>query len=901
MKKWLLGLFLVVCFPAYAEQYPIADFHCGLNSNYSPLTIQDCEVQDTLNTLFDEDNAAVKRKGYDVSASTDNTKFYGGWAYTDATGNAWRIYLRDSSIVGTKGDGTFAVKIATYTAGSTVNAVTAFNKIWFVDQIQGVYSWDGTTMLNIAGSPKGKYIAAYKNRLVVSGLVSPNQSQIYISKYLDGTTWTTGSLATDPVILTAGLQDASDIVTAFYAGFNDILLIFKKQSIYALFGTDQTDFSMKVLNTEVGCIDQRSIQPYQNGLVFASGRAIEYYNGVTVTPISDKIKNYTDSILNSAYGFATWGETNSIDFSAGTIQPANQLSINIDPGNIVTSTYSKVQTLSADFTGGTLSTSIVTNDKIEFAGPIVGYTSTVDNWSFETGDLSNWDSVGGTWSIGSSAITGKLGTYYVDYSTSSTKISATVQIIDSNGTILVDKTPFSCSPDCTHFYEDVDCYSQFMNKRVKFRLNVITNTGVASLTTSRYYTFGSYIAAGQNACLSFKSIGIPVTYFDGLGFYFNPINLLSTGTYTSEIFDTSFSSSYLKANVNWTVDYSTPQFAVKTSTSVTGTWSTILTSTNTDAIAQQYVLYITTVNNASSVNDVTLFARSSGTYYSQVYNSPTLSRWENFNASYQNNSGSSLFYVRASTMPFTVLSSTPAWIAQTVNFSMATSTVGYFQMKNDLGITSSTCTPLTSDFSFNGYLGSQPPPMASAIFNQRYYLASSTAPSLGYNNIVFVLGKDFSKGPVWSLWDLKAGGLVTLNGKMYHVSGDNLGKEYQDFIGYTDAGNIITAFIRTKDYALGDFTIDKYFNSLFLYAENMGHFTLDTSYYINKTSTGYNLDQVYQDESGGILNLRLPFPYSNNTPRFGKTISFKFINSAANEQIKLLGGVLDYTPAKHIR
>lgn len=192
--------------------------------------------------------------------------------------------------------------------------------------------------------------------------------------------------------------------------------------------------------------------------------------------------------------------------------------------------------------------------------------------------------------------------------------------------------------------------------------------------------------------------------------------------------------------------------------------------------------------------------------------------------------------------------------------------------------------------------------MASATFKQRYYLSISTTVDLGYNNAVFVLGKNFEKaGPVWTLFDWQVGGFVVQNDKMYHGSSSALGKEYRDFVGYNDSGVAINSYIKTKDYNLGDITLDKIFNSLYLYAENLGPYSISTSYAVNKSDTYYSLDDVEQDESDGILNVKLPFPISSNNTNFGKTISFKFQNNSLDEQMSVIGGLLIYTPRKLIQ
>ena len=322
--KWL-PLLLFAAGIALAEsqpqKFPISAFDGGLNSNYSGLGIADNEVQDSLNVYFDGTFPVEKREGYTLCGSTDAVSMDSSWSYSDAGNNGWLIIRKPTKIIASNQGCTFTVTIATVSASDTINAVNAFGNIYFTDRTQGVYSWNGTSTTYSATSPRGSLIAEFRGRLWVSGLAHPNGNQLYSSGYLDGSNWTLGSLTTSPVLLTFGLNDSYDNITSIFSGYNDSMQIFKNLSIYALYGFDQLDFEARILNREVGCIDNRSVQPFLGGLVFASRRGIEFFDGVTVQtpPISDKVGNLLNNNSVTTFSELSWTQTLTADFNAGYV------------------------------------------------------------------------------------------------------------------------------------------------------------------------------------------------------------------------------------------------------------------------------------------------------------------------------------------------------------------------------------------------------------------------------------------------------------------------------------------------------------------------------------------------------------------------------------------------------
>lgn len=67
------------------------------------------------------------------------------------------------------------------------------------------------------------------------------------------------------------------------------LVIFKRRSIWVLYGTDPANFTLRQLRTKHGCIDARSICTYDDGVYFASQAGFERFDGTRFTLLSDPV------------------------------------------------------------------------------------------------------------------------------------------------------------------------------------------------------------------------------------------------------------------------------------------------------------------------------------------------------------------------------------------------------------------------------------------------------------------------------------------------------------------------------------------------------------------------------------------------------------------------------------
>jgi hypothetical protein len=389
-------------------------------------------------------------------------------------------------------------------------------------------------------------------------------------------------------------------------------------------------------------------------------------------------------------------------------------------------------------------------------------------------------------------------------------------------------------------------------------------------------------------------------------------NGISSAAYTSATFDTGFSSAPAQILAYWTVDDTTPYFEIQHATSTTGKWIPLTSSTGTNIVTNRYVRYLssfTTINEqdgTSYISSVTFLSRSSGTYYSSVHNAPNLSAWDVFAVSSQDGGGSHTFYTRSSTSSFTILSSTPTWVAQTAGQTVAASTGTYFQARDDFGVSVATTSPELASFSFSWIEGSVPVSMASAVLKDRYYLSLATTTSASANDAILVLGRNFSlQRPVWSVWSLHAGTLLVHQSNLYYGNNSANGKFDRMNVGTEDDGNPIPAYLTTKNFSLGNITTLKLFDTLYMTAP-LGDFgSVDSTYYLDgDLTTAYSLGSFDLNEgmphgfssSGLGLNIhRLPFALDDSGEETsGHAIMFKWSPTLGEQTWKILGGVLNY-------
>lgn len=187
-------------------------------------------------------------------------------------------------------------------------------------------------------------VLVHYNRLFVAAARSPGGSNYDPSLLFftidGGTTGNTNVLTDwqDPITglvntIGVGASDDGDFIVALGRAKGH-LVIFKRRSVWILYGTSVDDFTLRQLRTSVGCVDPRSVVIADEGTYFASQQGFELFDGTSFQllsrPVSDTwlefsnrgpaapTVNYgyiTAETLPNNYLFITLGVDGSVAFS----------------------------------------------------------------------------------------------------------------------------------------------------------------------------------------------------------------------------------------------------------------------------------------------------------------------------------------------------------------------------------------------------------------------------------------------------------------------------------------------------------------------------------------------------------------------------------------------------------
>jgi len=912
-RRWSVALILLFA-GSFASaigprQYlKVYDFSKGVDTYHGSTSLPDGFVQNSLNVLFDDVAPITKRHGYTVAWSTKSYSYTGLWTYTDPNNNTWHIVRSSDQITANNFSGS-VVLITTVSINNTVGETNAFGNAYFVDQTQGVYYWNGSHMTQVASSPLGSQIVSFHNRVWVIGAAVPNGNQLYGSKYGDGTIWTTGLNATDPVQFSVGLQDNFDNVTAEYV-YLDTLYLFKHSTIFGLYGFDQTSFQISFLTQECGCVDQNSIQTYNGSLKFVSLRGVEDFNGYTCKRISDPIKNKIDpGILTEGFSQQSWVLQSQSDWQSGTIySPPNSLNTTSASPSLVLSTQAAAvftDATQANWDAGTLSNMDTTS---QAPGLAVNLSSTVIYDQGTSPSQINTANQGGSaqWS----------GTWAQAFAQSFTTTSDPYQQLTNFGMVICQVGTISTTLT-VKLYSDNNgvpgsylgtsgsvsgsgtgtCGSNNTLVNINLTSTVLSPSTkywiyVPAIGTSANYTGWNLASSAYGATWGSISGIIPGNYqtfsatINKGRISYSP----TSGSITSRVFDSGVSTGTLLFNwgvfnTSETDNGNTITYQTQVATATTGPWDAPVSVTPGSLIGssnKRYIQYISSFNttNVPSLSPVlssvtlntTVIENSSGVFKSPVHSFGSINSFGNFSVNQLLNNGSIAYSICASTTSNMSVDS-----CQTININspitLSTGTGGsgtYAQWYSTFSVTNATQTPTLQSGTIQVFSGNRAPPMSSTVWDNRYWLSFSSNPLDSFNDIVEVLN---TRG-AWAPMDIHAGAFTQTKNTLYHADSLSSGNIYLDNQSYADNGNPINVFVQTKDYSFGDLPADEYLYVLYPTVDNQGSCPVTFQYMPDLSGTNYSLGSPLESEFAALRSVRLPFPIDSSHQDFGQSMNF---------------------------
>lgn len=785
-----LCLFLIVPQKTFAEggpkQFPIYDFSKGVDSYHSSISLPDGYVQASNNVLFDSVAPVTKRQGYTVSFSTKNYSYQQLWTYVDQSNTSWIIARASDSIIASNLTGTI-VKIATVSINSPIGETNAFGSAYFVDQAQGVYSWNGTATTYVPGSPNGSIITQFHNRLWVTGAVTPNGNQVYGSGFFSGTTWTIGPNPTDPVQLSFGLQDNFDNVTALYV-YLDTLYVFKHYAIYALYGFDQTSFQSSQITQECGCIDGNSIQTFAGAMRFVSLRGVENFDGYTCTRISDPIKNMIDPAVQSG-GFSSqsWLQDTASDWNAGTIVNLDSTTV---PGQLTVNGYSDT-----------------------FGNPAL-YSTIQGSWNISSNIATPTSCSSGLNPISCEAVL--VNPVAINTPLNSLRVSSVVNFPAPSGHMESCSGLINASNDGYRV-----CLSSIDSGFWQMNISRAKGGGVDCTN----FSFGTPDTAAHNIELDRDNIsGAMSGYFDGV---------LEVSC-SDSLVPGNFSFPYLSGSPNNSAQY-------------------------------------------GSFSKISVVIGSSGTFKSQIHGVGSINSWGNFGTSDFSGGGALTFSICSSTN--SNMGAPTSCSSQLENSQISIATGTFVQWYATFTVTTASQTPTLDNVRVNWFSGNRAVPMASTIWDNRYWLSLTTNTFDTANDAVVVQNKD----GVWSSFDIHAGGFTQSKGSLYHSDSRASGNVYLDNQGYSDNGTPINAYLWTKDYPFVNLAQDGVLQAIYPTFSNLANTNISLSYDVDDVPNFYTLSSVNQNEYSTAASIKIPLgDAEGNNQVFGKTFAFLVSQNDSN-------------------
>jgi hypothetical protein len=360
VKKLFLFLLLLPAL-AKAEEFAIKDLSGGMYSNISANQIPDNAAVDIENFYTDVEPLAIERNGSEkrdttLLGSSSVKTVTGLWEFVDNTGQQWIIsYASHTFYKNTLGNTPTQFGLQATTNNQPDCAVN-LGKIWCVNGVDSGWSFDGTSTSTVSGMPLGTLIEPWRNRLIVANIAS-NQSTVRVSADGDGTSWTIGALATSPFSFQIGGANDGFNVTCTWKSYLDNFVIGRKRDMWYLSGFDQSDYQVRNISSEIGCIQQGSMREFDGSLLFLSNRGMEEMKGYTITSISEPIRDITDKIVKNTVNFRTSVYSTDADWNAGVSTPTLQLSTVPLSGSLSAKTTSFALTSAADWNGGTFDVS----------------------------------------------------------------------------------------------------------------------------------------------------------------------------------------------------------------------------------------------------------------------------------------------------------------------------------------------------------------------------------------------------------------------------------------------------------------------------------------------------------------------------------------------------------------
>lgn len=903
----LITLFLaaLLALPASAQDAGQFNSTCflGLNDADTPSTLADCEAQAALNTESNlAGSAIIKRKGYAKSAdlTVATGPVTGSHSFIDSFGNKKDIVCQDLNCSASTNGNEFATFLTTAASGITRWSWVDVGGIAYGanNKFDKIVKYDGTTRSSPAGMPLGSILELSQDRLII-GDISGSPNRVHKSSAGAYEQFTVGINPEDSYFDEIGAPGYKIRGIKCHGGVCDY---FKTASITRCEEADQYNTQCSVLSPNIGTTDPGSIVTAGSSVFFRA----QDKNYWEISPrgfrqISQKIPN----LVKSQSGGLGGGEqsntqTTQSDWQNGVQSPTGTWNTASLPGSIFPSTPTLADISTTTFSLGTTS-----GTGNQFSVNSIGFGAVTSTYSvrYEADALPEdaaqpWTKVFDTGSASVSAgtltITGAKS-YSIAFATSTPSnilivaramnaIGSDLSIQFKNGTSLMTTLQLYTAQEANYYYD---------NSRTKSDAGVGASFSTYTILVStagdmQYWRNGIFRASstitmnpGPVSAVYFgTSIGtayIKALYISKSVGSLNGENIVSISTFTSRIFDTSFttptagpftSTATIPANTAIT-------YAVRTSTSPNndfwGAYELVVPPARPVAYTNRYWQYKLTMKQSNltespGISAVTLQIAATGFYTTQcIQPNSSISAWGTLScAETLAGNGSIVYYATSAATCATLPSADPgSWQTSVTNnatLPIALNTAVKIGWRSLLTSATDQAQIDACTLAWNEGTSAQP---SWAVFDSVKQAIYWTATINGASSTNRLLKYDLNNG-YWYPFDIPAQAPKMINNSLY-FGGASSGT-WNKYGGVdADAGGAINAYWQSHDIGAANPFQEKEFQSASILSRNNQAGSMTATYtFSNAESGAYTISL---STGAGITYARSNFNLPKTSPQ----------------------------------
>jgi hypothetical protein len=890
--------------------------NCGLITRFPGDIINSNCFQQETNMLSDRTGVPTRRNGYSAyngTACPGSQPIRGMWPFFAQSGIQYLIMYSSNSLFYSPGDGTcnYITQMEGQLSGTATMECTQLNGyLWCTDGIDPVFGTNvistQAAALNGTAAPTGYHIGTFRNRLLISGIpgVGSNgsASEVYLSGELNPLDYNIPAiqLTTSPAIISINGINDGIIVNCLMGEFQNQFLIGRNYDLWGLSGYDLSNFTLRKISSQVGCLEPRSIQEVTNVLYWLSYRGIEGYSGTQINRVSYPIDSQILPIIASAGNTETYSLASESEWQLGNLiasGPGAALSATIDPGSVVPSSWSFIEPAYDTFTVVTSTFHVSTS---AYVGSVI--------LSIDTGTIPGANTLptgspgSGNWFFTSGSVVavtpaacgaGSPSLYSLEISlpgscaSQSNTTQESVGIFNANTSFfIVDQTKTGPFTDGCSTYNEPIPY-QYSNNS--------SNQWEAQFEASGQGIGGGALSPIIPGNTLGDNIVYTVNYADSGGQCLVQFNIWQqpyyylSGSYKSEIFNTEFSTptwSPFEASVSSGQSVSSVTFTSQVSSTMAGPFDTaqnITLGSKIQSAQKQYIIYTAsfTVNyssvsfaNVPQVNATSLSAESTGYYITPCVEVSSPSSYGNFLVDAETDGGQFTFWTSTGATCSAATNPNTTWTPQIPNSVITASTsTTYIASRVLFYVDVATEVPTLNSITFTWNNGAKRPPTASARWDDRYLLFFTTnTASNAVNDHVFI----YDQNQKWQLWDDEYAASATLfQNTLYTGDSNATGIVYQQDVGSTDGinQNPFTMTFQTADFDGGDPNMNKQFSRAYFLlgapSNSNGNAALNCNYAIDGSSLTFSLGSVSLSEApytNGYWVAKMAFPTPAGLP-----------------------------------